>query len=74
MADTFYPYSRQEAKREGALNQWERSHRLNVRCARDIDRLIASHTQDGQLEPDCARAALDCQRQPENVDFWRNEM
>ena len=59
MADTFYPYSRQEAKREGELDQWERSHRLNVRCARDIDRLIASHTQDGQLEPDCARAALD---------------
>lgn len=59
MADTIYPYSRQEAKREGALDQWERSHRLNIRCARDIDRLIASHIQDGQLEPDCARAALD---------------
>ena len=59
MADTFYPHSKQEAKREGELDKWERSHRVNIRCARDIDRLIVSHTQDGQLEPDCARAALD---------------
>lgn len=59
MAEALYPCSRQEAKREGGLDKWERSHRANVRCARDIENLIASHTQDGQLEADCASAALD---------------
>ena len=59
MADSFYPFTKQEAKEDGVLDRWEQSHRINVRCARDIDRLIASHTQNGQMEEDCARAALD---------------
>ena len=60
MAEALYPYSREEAKREGELAQWKQSHQANVRCARDIKNLIASHTQNGQLEPGCARTALDC--------------
>ena len=60
MTEALYPYSREEAKREGELDQWKQSHQANVRCARDINALIASHTQDGQLEPGCARTALDC--------------
>ena len=59
MADIFYPFSRQEAQREGELDRWEQSHQANVRCARDIENLIAAHAQGGRLEPDCARAALD---------------
>ena len=59
MTDNLYSFSRQEAKSLGRLAQWKESHRDNIRCARDIENLIASHTQDGQLEPDCARAALD---------------
>ena len=59
MADNLYTFSRQEAKNLGRLAQWKESHRDNIRCARDIENLIASHTQDGRLEPDCARAALD---------------
>ena len=59
MTDNLYSFSRQEAKSLGRLAQWKENHRDNIRCARDIDNLIVSHTQDGQLEPDCARAALD---------------
>lgn len=59
MAETLYPYSQQEAKREGELDRWRQSHRANVKCARDIKNLIASRARDGQLEADCARTALD---------------
>ena len=59
MADIFYPFSRAEAKREGELDRWTQSHQANVRCARDIENLIAAHAQGGGLEPDCARTALD---------------
>ena len=59
MADIFYPFSREEAKRENRLEDWGQSHRLNVKCARDIENLITAHAQEGQLESDCARAALD---------------
>ncbi|MDE6589085.1 MAG: DUF3849 domain-containing protein [Oscillospiraceae bacterium] len=58
MAENLYTFTRQEAKSLGRLAQWKESHQANIKCARDIDNLIASHTQDGQLEPDCARAAL----------------
>lgn len=59
MADIVYPFSRQEAKREGELDRWTQSHQANVRCARDIENLIAAHAQGGGLEPACARIALD---------------
>lgn len=59
MVEALYPYSREEAKREGELAQWKRSHRANVKCARDIESLIAPNAQNGQLEPGCARTALD---------------
>lgn len=59
MAEALYPYSREEAKREGELAQWKRSHQANVKCARNIKNLIASHTQGGRLEPGCARTVLD---------------
>lgn len=49
----------QEAKGLGRLAQWKESHQANIKCARDIENLIVSHTRDGQLDPDCARAALD---------------
>lgn len=59
MAEALYPYSRQAAKQRGELARWKRSHQANVKCTRDINNLIASHTQDGHLEPGCARTALD---------------
>ena len=59
MTDNLCSFSRREAKGLGLLPRWKESHQANIKCARDIDNLIASHTQDGQLEPDCARAALD---------------
>lgn len=59
MTDNLYSFSRQEAKSLGRLAQWKESHQANIKCARDIENLIVSHTQDGRLEPDCARAALD---------------
>lgn len=59
MTNNLCSFSRQEAQSLGRLAQWKESHQDNIKCARDIDNLIASHTQDGRLEPDCARAALD---------------
>ena len=59
MADNLYTCSRQEAKSLGRLAQWKESHQANINCARDIDSLIASHAQDGQLGADCAQAALE---------------
>ena len=58
MAEALYPYSRQEAKREGKLDRWKESHRANVSCARNISGLIDTHAQQGQLEPDTAGFAL----------------
>lgn len=59
MSDHFYPFSRQEAMREGELTEWTESYRANIKCAGDIENLIVSHTKGDQLEPGCARAALD---------------
>ena len=59
MAEPFYTCSRQEAKREGRLKEWKESHQANIRCAHDIDSLIASHAKDGNLEPGCAKEALE---------------
>ena len=59
MAEPLYIHSRNDAVREGRLDKWERSRQANIRCARDIESLIASHTKDGQLEPDCAKEALE---------------
>ena len=56
MADTFYPYSRQEAKREGELDRWQESHLSNVKCARDMDE---------QYLPDWAQERLAELRSPE---------
>ena len=59
MAEPLYTCSRQDAIREGKLDKWERSREANIRCAHDIDSLIASHTRDGKLEPGCAGEALE---------------
>ena len=59
MAEPLYIHSRSDAVREGRLDKWERSREANIRCARDIEDLIASHTKDGQLDPDCAKEALE---------------
>ena len=59
MAERLYTHSRNEAVREGRLDKWERSREANIKCARDIGSLIASHTKDGQLEPGCAKEALE---------------
>ncbi len=40
MAEALYPYSREEAKREGELDRWKESHRANVSCARNLSGLI----------------------------------
>lgn len=53
-----YPFSRQEALREGGLDRWKESRRTNVSCARNISGLIDAHARQGQLEPDTARFAL----------------
>lgn len=46
MAEPLYTSRRQEATRYGELDKWKRSHRANIRCAHDIESLIASHTKD----------------------------
>ena len=59
MAERLYTHSRNEAVREGRLDKWEQSREANIECAHDIDNLIASHTKDGELEPGCAKEALE---------------
>lgn len=59
MSENFYSCSRQEAVRNGELDEWTDSHRANIRCAGDMEDLIVSHTKGGRLQPGCARAALD---------------
>ena len=59
MADTLYIGSRREAVERGQLDKWEQSHEANIQCARDVGSLIAAHTKDGQLEPGCAKEALE---------------
>ena len=58
MAEALYPYSREEAKREGELERWRESHRANISCARNLSGLIDTHARQGQLEPDTAQFAL----------------
>lgn len=58
MAEALYTYSREEAKREGELERWRESHRVNISCARNLSGLIDTHAQQGQLEPDTAQSAL----------------
>ena len=59
MADTLYPQARWKAEENGELDKWERSRQANIRCTHAIEKLIASHTRDGQLEPGCAAEALE---------------
>ena len=58
MAEALYTYSREEAKREGELERWRESHRVNISCARNLSGLIDTHARQGQLEPDTAQFAL----------------
>ena len=59
MAEPIYIHSRQEAICEGRLDKWERSREANIKCAHDIESLIAAHTRENQLEPGCAKEALE---------------
>ena len=59
MAEPLYTCRRLEAEHYGELEKWKQSHRANVRCAHDVDKLIASYTKDGKLEPGCAKEALE---------------
>ena len=59
MAEPLYTCRRLEAEHYGELEKWKQSHRANVKCAHDVDKLIAAHTRDGQLEPVCAKEALE---------------
>ena len=59
MAEPLYTCRRQEAMRYGELENWKQSHRANVKCAHDVDKLIAAHTKDGKLEPGRAAEALE---------------
>lgn len=59
MDDTFYSGARWQAEQDGKLKLWEQNRQENIQCARHIKDLIIFHALDDQLEPDCARAALD---------------
>ena len=59
MAEPLYTRSRNDAVREGKLDWWERSLQANIKCARDVESLIASHARDKDLEPGCAAEALE---------------
>ncbi len=54
-----YPYSLEQAKQTGEQELWKQSRAGNVSCAQEIGKLIDARARDGQLEPGCARDALD---------------
>ena len=56
-----YPYSRAEARRLGEEQKHEDSFRLNVECARAIERAIREHFNEAseKLEDNCAQPVLD---------------
>lgn len=56
-----YPYSLAEARRLGEEQKHEDSFRLNVECARAIERAIREHFNEAaeRLEDDCAQPVLD---------------
>ena len=56
-----YPYSRSEARYLGEVQKHEDSFRLNVECARAIERAIREHFDEADegLESGCAQAVLD---------------
>lgn len=58
MAEPLYTCSKQEAMRDSKLDKWRQSHRANVKCAHDIESLIAAHTKDKKLDPETAQLAL----------------
>ena len=56
-----YPYSRAEARRLGETQRHEDSFRLNVQCARDIEKAIREHFNeaDESLMENCAQSVLE---------------
>ena len=56
-----YPYSRAEARRSKETQMHEESFRLNVRCARAIERALRDHfnERDEALREGCAQSILD---------------
>lgn len=56
-----YPYSRAEARRNKETQMHEESFRLNVRCARAIERAIRDHfnEEDASLREGCTQSVLD---------------
>ena len=56
-----YPYSRSEARYLGEVQKHEDSFRLNVECARAIERTIREHFDEAveKLDDGCAQTVLD---------------
>ena len=53
-----YLWSRTVARDCGELDLWRESRKANISCARNINGLIDTHAQDGQLKPGTAQYAL----------------
>lgn len=58
MADKYvYPYSREEAKRLGELDEWRASHKANKECTAAIDKAVRENFDGMHLPGDIAKNA-----------------
>ncbi|NCB52789.1 MAG: DUF3849 domain-containing protein [Clostridia bacterium] len=54
-----YPYSADEARRLGELNEWRESYRLNKACKEAIEKAIRNNFDGMHLNAGCAKSVLE---------------
>ena len=62
MKDNFpylYPYSRQDAERQGELDLWRESHRENIACKKAIEDAIRRDFDGMYLKEDCVDSVIE---------------
>ena len=62
MKDNFpylYPYSRQDAERQGELELWRESHRENIACKEAIESAIRSSFDGMHLQEGCVSSVIE---------------
>ena len=53
-----YPYSAEEARRRNELDEWRRSHRMNIACKEAIEAAIRRDFDGMHLDKDCAKSVI----------------
>lgn len=56
---TLYPWTAEEARREGKIEIWRASHKANIACRDDIEEAIRHNFDGMHLKEDCLQPVLD---------------